>query len=187
MRVIPLSLVRGGRAAQVRPPRTGAPGLAFETWDTAMLAIEQTLNVTGSMNDVNDLNSVASRLIEDQPVLEAFHRPATNAAKGWLAEGAQYAEPRHFCQCLKCVLCCIQKALSSLHASMLFEILGVRQDIPASTGTDKDVRQLTSPGSYDAPWTACPVHRGAWPRIQEWPPADHLRAAIPAKSAQAAL
>ena len=54
----------------------------------AGLALQQALDVTGSVDDMHDLDSIASRLIENQPVFEAFHWPSANAAKNWTMEGA---------------------------------------------------------------------------------------------------
>src|ERR1035437_1934439 len=83
----------GRRVAHVRPPIesewAGGPGLAFETWEAARLAIEQTFNVTGPVNEMEDLDPIASRQIENQPVFEAFYRPAAEAAQGWTAKGAK--------------------------------------------------------------------------------------------------
>jgi hypothetical protein len=47
---------------------------------------------------MDDLDAIASRPIENQPVIEAFHRPAAKAAKSRFAEGAQGAELRRPCQ-----------------------------------------------------------------------------------------
>ncbi len=69
------------------------PGFASETWEATRLAVEQTFNVTGSVNEMDDLDPIASRQIENQPVFETFHRPAAEAAEGWMAKGAKGAEP----------------------------------------------------------------------------------------------
>jgi hypothetical protein len=66
----------------------GRPGLDLQTWDNSTLAAKQTLNVAGSVNEMNDLDSVALWLIENQPVLESFYRPSAKAAKSWTAECA---------------------------------------------------------------------------------------------------
>jgi len=77
------------------------------------------------MNEMDDFDSITLCLIEDQPVFEAFNRPSAKAAEGWTLKGAQGAELRPLCQCLKGRSGCVQKALRSLYAAMLFEIFGV--------------------------------------------------------------
>ncbi len=54
----------------------------------AQLTAEQTLNVTRSVKEMNDFNSIALWQVEDQPVLEAFHRPAAQTTKRWPMKSA---------------------------------------------------------------------------------------------------
>ena len=129
------------------------------------LTVEQTLNVTRSVNEMDDFNPVALGQIEDQPVLEAFHRPAAKTAKNGSLKGAQDAEFRHLRQRIECALCCVQKSLRRLLATMLFEICGVRQDIPASAGANQDLGHLRQPEPLAELGSACRIQHGACSRI----------------------
>jgi hypothetical protein len=88
-------------------------------------------------------NAVAPYLIEDQPVLEAFHRPAAEAARCRLTETAENAHFWHVSQGVKASDELVQKALGGFQSRLFLEIIKLFVDFAPCERTNGKVWHLT--------------------------------------------
>ena len=78
---------------------------------------------------MDDLDSSASFLVEDEPVFETFDRPASKAASRWLTKAATNADLRQIAQRFEASNQFFQKALGHLQTSLFFEVVEFLVDL----------------------------------------------------------
>src|ERR1035441_5853476 len=77
---------------------------------------------------MDDLHAVAPCLVEDEPVLETLHRPATEAAGCLFTETAQHSHSRHARQILKADYELVKKALGRFQPGLFLQVIKLRID-----------------------------------------------------------
>jgi hypothetical protein len=80
-------------------------------------------HVRRSAGHMDYFNAVSPYLIEDQPVLEAFHRPAAAASQCQLSETAENAHFWHAGQGVKATDVLVKKALGCFQSRLFLEII----------------------------------------------------------------
>jgi len=94
------------------------------------------------MYDVNNLNAIARGDVEDEPIREVSHGPATKPPCRGSAETAQTSHSGHLCERLKTFHKLVEKTFCGFQPRFFFQIVKVTADFTPCKGTDSKERHL---------------------------------------------